>query len=147
MKKKKMLLLSLVAVFSMFLLNSNVSAMTCNALPGVEIDSSIPNITSIILKVIWIAVPVILVIFGSMDLLKGVIAQKEDEIKKGQQTFIKRLIAGALVFFVFAIVQLVITAVAKSSVSNEGDLVNCACKFIHGPDSGRCVAETAEDGE
>ena len=141
MKKKKMIIFSLVAIFSLFALSNNVSAMSCNALPGVEIDNSIPDIISLILKVIWIAVPVILVIFGSIDLLKGVVAQKEDEIKKGQQTFIKRIIAGALVFFVYAIVQLIVTAVAKSSVSDEGDLINCACKFIHGPESGRCVNE------
>ena len=39
-------------------------------------------------------------------------AQKEDEIKKGQQTFIKRIVAAAIVFFIVTIVQLVMGLVA-----------------------------------
>ena len=47
-----------------------------------------------------------------LDLGKAVMAQKEDEIKKGQQTFFKRLIAAAIVFFVFIIVKLLINLLA-----------------------------------
>ena len=38
--------------------------------------------------------------YGSFDFFKAVVAQKEDDMKKAQKTFIKRIIMGVLVFFV-----------------------------------------------
>ena len=73
---------------------------------------------------------------GMWDLGKAVMAQKEDEIKKGQQMFIKRLVAAALVFLVFFIVQLVIGVVA--STSDDNDVWNCTKCMIQGPDSKSC---------
>ena len=92
-----------------------------------DIPPSIPKIIHIIYLVIQIAVPVVLVIFGSLDLFKGLYSQKDDEIKKGQQTFVKRLIAAAIVFFVFMIVKLFVGAVADS---DKNQIVKCAECFI-----------------
>lgn len=108
-----------------------------SVLPGVKIDSKIPNTVSTLILVIKILVPVLLVVLGSMDLVKAMVAQKEDEIKKGQHILVKRLIAGALVFFVITIVQLVISFVAGSD-EKQGtwDCVNC---FLNGADKeGNC---------
>ena len=80
--------------------------------------------------ILQIAVPILIVIVGSLDFLKGVIAQKEDEIKKYQHIFIRRLILGAVVFVVFALVQLVIGVVAPHD-SNEG-MWDCASCLING---------------
>ena len=92
-----------------------------------NIPPLIPKVVSIAYTMIQIAVPVVLVIIGSLDLFKGISAQKEDEIKKGQQMFVKRLIAAALVFFVFVIVKAVISFVADS-YSNS--IMDCAQCFI-----------------
>ena len=94
-------------------------------LPGIILDTKIPNTVHTIIVVIKIAVPVLLVIFGMLDLFKGIIAQKEDEIKKGQQMFIKRLILGALIFFVIVIVKFAISLVADSSTSNIVECIDC----------------------
>ena len=94
-----------------------------------SIDVKLPNMVSTIILVIQIAVPIVLVIFGMIDLFKGIIAQKEDEIKKGQQTFIKRLIAAAIVFFVVIIVKLLISFVAGD---DEPTIMDCANCFING---------------
>lgn len=101
-----------------------------NSISGAIIDEKIPNIVSTIVTVIKIVVPVLLVVFGMIDLMKGVVAGKEDEIKKGQQLFIKRLISGALVFFVFIIVQLIISLAADSADKNN--IMTCAKCFING---------------
>lgn len=101
-----------------------------SVLPGVDIDVKIANLVHTIIVVIKIVVPVLLVIFGMLDLFKGITAQKEDEIKKGQQMFIKRLIAAALIFFVISIVQLLISFVADSS-EKEG-IMSCASCFLNG---------------
>ena len=92
-----------------------------------KIPSLIPKVVSIAYTMIQIAVPVVLVIMGSLDLFKGISAQKEDEIKKGQQMFVKRLVAAALVFFVFVIVKVVISFVADSS---SNSIMDCAQCFI-----------------
>ena len=70
-----------------------------------------------------------------VDFLKALTSQKEDEIKKGQQVFIKRLIAGVIVFFVIAVVKFVISSIAGND--SEG-IMNCVDCFIKGPDSESC---------
>ena len=90
-----------------------------------EIPKKIPELTSFAITMIQIAVPVILVIMGAMDLFKGITAQKEDEIKKGQQMFVKRLIVGALIFFVVVIAKLLISVVADASSDDIIDCVDC----------------------
>ena len=102
---------------------STTSKVSCGNVTG--IPSKIPYLTSLALIIIQVAVPVILVIMGAMDLFKGVTAQKEDEIKKGQQLFIKRLIVGALIFFVVVIAKLLVSVVADSSSFNIVDCIDC----------------------
>ena len=75
---------------------------------GVEIPAMITHIISYIVTGIKIGVPVLLVIFGMMDLGKAVMSSKEDEIKKAQTTFLKRLMVAAFVFFVITIVQFLV---------------------------------------
>ena len=94
---------------------------------GVKIDVKIANTVHTIVLIIQIVVPILLVVFGMMDLVKAVIAGKEDEIKKSQMTFVKRLIAGALVFFVFVIVKMLV-----SFVADDDGIMNCANCFLNG---------------
>ena len=96
---------------------------------NVELAPKIPNTVHTVILVIQIAVPIVLVIMGMLDLFKAITAQKEDEIKKGQQMFIKRLIAAAIVFFVIAIVKLLFSFVADDKNGNMIDCVNC---FLNG---------------
>lgn len=106
----------------------------CDAFLGdnvsLSIDAKIARTVHIVILVIQIVVPIVLVIFGMIDLMKAVISGKEDEIKKNQMTFVKRLIAAAIVFFVFVIVKLLISFVAGDNSTN---LINCANCFINGP--------------
>ena len=131
--RKKILMLSFtfVALFAGFNTAFAKSILSCGTvIQGAIIDEKIPNTVSTIIMIIRIAVPVLLVIFGSLDLVKGITAGKEDEIKKGQQIFIKRLIAGALVFFVSVIVNFVISLAADSS-SQKSSIMKCADCFLN----------------
>lgn len=94
-----------------------------------KLNSDLVTFIHNIVVLIKIAVPIVLVLFGMLDLGKGVIAAKEDEIKKGQSTFIKRLLAGVLVFFMITIVQLVISLIDKDS---NGDFWTCANGILNG---------------
>lgn len=96
----------------------------CGNITG--IPKKVPELSSYVISIIQIAVPIILVILGSIDLFKGITAQKEDEIKKGQQTLIKRLITAALIFFVVVIVKFFVSLIANStSTVNIVDCIDC----------------------
>lgn len=87
------------------------------ALGGVGIPGQIAHIIALAVLFIQVFVPILLIVWGMLDLGKAVMAQKEDEIKKGQNIFIKRLIAAALVFFVVTIVKFLVGLVASSTQS------------------------------
>ncbi len=57
-----------------------------------------------ILLFIQIAIPIGLILYGTIDLGKAVIAGDEKEIQSNQKVLFKRVIAAVLVFFVVAIV-------------------------------------------
>ncbi len=65
------------------------------------------DIVKFIIALIQYAVPIAIIILGSIDLFKAVVASKEDEIKTAQKLLIKRVIYGVVVFFVVLIVKLV----------------------------------------
>ena len=87
----------------------------------------ITNIISTGINLIQLVVPILLIVWGMLDLGKAVIAQKEDEIKKGQKTFMSRLIAAAIVFFIVTIVRLFISLVADD---NE-EIIDCINEILN----------------
>lgn len=97
-------------------------------------DSVVPYVAAKIVRtiilILQIATPIIIIIFGMLDVLKAVMAQKEEDIKKGQQTFIKRLIVGASVFLVFFIVEITIGLIAPKK--ENPDMWNCIDCFVNG---------------
>jgi len=58
------------------------------------------NIVGFIVKAIWIGVPILLIVFGMIDLGKAVIASKEDEVKKAWKAFGRRFLVAVAVFAV-----------------------------------------------
>ena len=140
MKKKimKNFAIFLLLVLGGMLVMPNVYAadITCAAIPGVAIDEKIVDVVHVIILAIQVFVPIVLIIFGMIDLAKAVMGQKEDEIKKGQQTFIKRIIAAAIVFFVVTIVKMVLSFLAGGT--DSGSIYQCVNCFVEGPSSEAC---------
>lgn len=137
MKKKTLLILicAIMLFYAPSVFAKNITGCS-SVLPDVTIDAKLPNAVHTIITIIKIAVPVLLVIFGMLDLVKGIIASKEDEIKKGQQIFIKRLIVAVIIFFVTTIVQLIISFATDE---NDNNIMSCANCFINGAKSdGTC---------
>ena len=117
----------------------------CNEIFGsttISIDSRLANIVHIVILVIQIAVPVVLVIFGMLDLFKSIAAQKEEEIQKGRKIFVKRLLSAGLVFFVVAIVKLVVRFAADKDDGLK--IINCASCFLNGVNEENGVCEGVE---
>lgn len=137
---KKVSYLLFIVVVVMFLMINPVLAtdIHCNFLgKNVNIDEKLPDTIHLIILVLQIAVPILLVVLGSIDFVKAISSQKDDEIKKGQKTFISRIVAGVIIFFVVAVVKLVISLVGGD---NASDLINCADCFLSGKNSTGCKA-------
>lgn len=66
------------------------------------------GIIGFILKVIQIVVPILLILWGSIDLIKSVIAGKEEDIKNNQKTLLKRVISAVIVFLIPFLVSIVL---------------------------------------
>ena len=118
---------------------------------GIEVPDTLFNLIATIIKVIKIAVPILLIIWGMIDFAKSVVAKKEEDIKKYQKSFISRLISALLVFLVITIVQLAINLVSgveqKSNVEGQttGDIWSCSKKFINGVDKDK--EKTSDDNK
>lgn len=67
------------------------------------------NLVGIAVQFLLIGIPVILVLFGLMDLGKAVMAGKDEEIKGAQKLLIKRIIYTIVAFLLIAIVKGVLT--------------------------------------
>jgi len=61
-----------------------------------------------------------------MDFIKAIAAQSEDEMKKAQSRFIRRLIVAALVFIVPFLIEYVLTAfkIVSDNEVNEAAMNN-----------------------
>lgn len=142
--KKKILYISLFLLISLIFIDivgaetynnydSTSAVVSCGNGMIDKIPAMVPKTISIIYNVILVAVPVVLVIMGMLDLMKGIVAQKEDDISKGRKTLIKRLISAALVFFVFIVVKFVVSFVASDSedANKVNKIMDCAECFIN----------------
>ena len=77
-----------------------------------------------ILMVFKIAIPILLIVFGMIDLGKAVIASKEDAIEKATQSLIKRLIAGVVIFFIPFLVGAVFNLINSFKDLNDDEVKN-----------------------
>ena len=76
-----------------------------------------------VIPLIQIGIPILLIVLGTIDLGKAVIASKEDEIKNAQKMLVKRAIYAVAVFFVVTIVTLVFSLFSSTG---DKDLENTA---------------------
>ena len=92
-----------------------------------EMESLNPiwDVIGFVVNAIWFGVPILLIIFGMIDLGKAVIASKEDEIKKATKAFGKRFLYAVCVFLVVWLVQVVMDWVSKIGLTEvNGTTVN-----------------------
>ena len=87
--------------------------------------SDLLKLIGVAITIIKIVIPIILIVFGMLDMGKAVTAGKDDEIKKQAIIFLKRAIAAVLVFFVPTIVGLIMTAANSSNANGANDYTQC----------------------
>ena len=94
-----------------------------------DIPVQLPKLTSFAINLLKIATPLILVFVSALTLIKAITANKEDEMKKAQQTLVKRIGIAAIIFLTITITQFVIIKVADEG---EPDQINsCFNCFIN----------------
>lgn len=71
-----------------------------------------------VFPIVQIGIPILLIVYGTIDLGKAVISSDEKEVKAAQSRLIKRFIYAALVFFVVTLVTVLMNIV---STGGQGD--------------------------
>ena len=103
-------------------------------IPGV-----VGNIIHYVYLGIQIIVPLLLIIFGMIELAKAITAQKEDEIKKAQSGLLKKAVVAVIVFLVFSLTKFIF-----SFAGGDNNAWKCADCLINGkPDE--CIVKTKEN--
>ena len=78
-----------------------------------------------IINILQIAIPVIIVLLGTIDLGKAVMAGEDKKIKEAQKMLLMRLIYGVAIFFIVVIVQIIFGLVADQGASTSSTCFAC----------------------
>lgn len=101
---------------------------------AVEFCANTANIWQLVgyvLLVFKIVIPILLIIFGIIDLGKAVIASKEDEIKKATGSLVRRAIAAVIIFLIPTIVSFIISMVGGFSAEANQDYEVCRTCIVN----------------
>lgn len=100
---------------------------------GVDFSEQLmlPSIINLVVTLIKIFIPIVLVIFGMIDLAKAVMSNDEKEMKGAQTKLIKRVIYAILVFLIVSIVQLVFGVLSSTGASDDS-IAGCIACFTSG---------------
>ena len=138
-KKAFFYIIGIVLLFTMEVYADSVTYMSCGNYKGIPYD--LPGFIREVITIIQIAVPIILIIMGSIDFLKVVLGSKNDDLKNATKKFVLRVIAAASVFFVFLGVKLLISLVG----SNDDGLLECLSCFTS--DGNECSTYEVEKAD
>lgn len=100
--------------------------VTCG---GITIDGMVPAFTSAVVNIIKILIPIILIIFGILDLAKAITGNDEKVMKEAQSKLIKRIVYAVIVFFVVALVQFVFGVLGNAG--GDSSATSCVDCFIN----------------
>lgn len=86
---------------------------------GEPVPDFIIKTVAYIIEFIRIGVPLLLVIFGMVDLAKAVVAKEDKDMKKYQMLFLRKLLAGALVFFVISVTTFMLRVIDSAETDGR----------------------------
>ena len=99
----------------LFLANKTASSVCTGGI------ASVVGLAKMVIKVLQLVVPIGLIIMGTVDMAKAVIAGDEKKMKEAQKPFIKRIIAAVIVFLIPIIVNMVLSFVT----TGNSDWIDC----------------------
>lgn len=74
------------------------------------------------MPIIQIGIPMLLIVLGSIDLGKAVIASDDKEVKQATSRLVKRCIYAVAIFFLVTIVQLLLNLVGDMQNDETGNI-------------------------
>lgn len=80
------------------------------------------QIARLVIQILQIAVPFALIIWGSLDFFKAVIAGDDKEMKQKRKPFIQRVVAAIIVLLLPMLVDIIMSNIAKD---HEGSFASC----------------------
>lgn len=90
------------------------------------------SIVGYLVMIVKIVIPILLIVFGMLDVGKSVIASKPDEVTKNLKSFAMRCVAAVLIFFIPSIVSVLINAVAGTKADDKvGDNANANNNWLN----------------
>lgn len=78
-----------------------------------------------VLALVKFGIPIVLIVLGTIDLGKAVMASKDDEMKKAQGVLIKRVVYAVVIFLLVTIVELVMNLVSTNSDPDASNWFKC----------------------
>lgn len=89
--------------------------------------------------ILKILIPIILIVFGSIDFGKAMLSNKDDEIKKSAKTLVLRAIAGIIIFFIPTVLDFVVEIIGGDDIynKNSGTFARCTHCMLE-PDDETC---------
>lgn len=137
MKKKiKYFMIGYLLLYGILVSADSTTYMGCGDNIGIPYD--IPGVVRSVITLIKIFVPILLILIGSIDLLKVVFSGEKDDLNKAVGKLVKRSIAAAMVFFLVTFVQLLMHLLGKDSDS----FVACLNCFVY--DDSTCYTYEVE---
>ena len=91
---------------------NDMMQMCCNMKPFL-------NILRIVIRLLQFSVPLILIVLGTIDMIKAVTSNDDKAAKNSLNTFIKRLMYGVLVFLAPFLVRLVLNFLNENILKNS----------------------------
>lgn len=86
------------------------------------IPEAITDTINAIYNALLYLIPIFIVLFGVIDFLKAVMAQKDDAIKQSTNMLVKRIITGLLAFCIMALVKF---GVSLLKTGNTNGIASC----------------------
>ena len=90
-------------------------------------SADLMNFLHTVLVIFKIVIPVLLIIFGMIDLGKAVVSSDEKAIKQSTGSLIKKLVAALVIFFLPTIVSAVINVVSGENETKYGSTACVKC--------------------
>ena len=91
--------------------------------------TNLPDYTGYYVSVVYlgirIGIPILLIIFGMLDMGKAIVAKKEEDVKKAQGLLVKKMIVALIVFLLPYFVEFVIRV-----ITGDEELVDCIKRLI-----------------
>lgn len=100
-------------VLSFLANNASNKAVTSDLCTGGVAD--VVALAKMVIKILQIAVPIGLIVMGTIDMAKAVIAGDEKKMKEAQKPFVKRIIAAVIVFLIPIIVNMILSFVTTGN--------------------------------